>query len=63
MRLWGLVTGAILGAVLSVLPQAVQPASAAGFLEKHIYMTGPRYDGLLPACEEGLGIVSARAEQ
>jgi len=60
MRLWRLVNGAILGAVLCVLPHVIQSASAAGFLEKHVYMTGPRYDGLLPACEEGLGLVSAR---
>ncbi len=60
MRLWRLVSGAILGATLFVLPQAIQPVSAAGFFEKHIYMTGPRYDGLLPACEEGLSIVSSR---
>ena len=36
------------------------PAQAANFLEKGIYMTGPRYDGDLPACEAGLSTVASR---
>lgn len=35
-------------------------ASAASLLEMNAYLTGPRYDGALPACEAGLGEVSAR---
>ena len=34
---------------------AATPASAAGWLEKSIYLIGPRYDGVLPPCEAGLG--------
>lgn len=36
------------------------PARAASNLEKSIYLTGPRYDGLLPACDAALGKISSR---
>ena len=39
---------------------ALSPAQAAGWLEKTVYMTGPRYDGALPPCEAGLGKIAAR---
>ncbi len=38
------------------------PAQAANWLEKSIYMTGPNYDGALPACEAALGRISQRFE-
>ncbi|MBV8792810.1 MAG: hypothetical protein JO237_12265 [Pseudolabrys sp.] len=38
---------------------AAQPAGAAGWLEKGIYMTGPRYDAALPECEAGLGSIAS----
>jgi hypothetical protein len=39
---------------------ALTPASAAGLLEKGLYLTGPRYDGVLPPCEAALGTISSR---
>lgn len=39
---------------------ALSPAQAAGWLERSIYLTGPRYDGDLPSCESGLGKVASR---
>ena len=36
------------------------PAQAANWLEKNFYLSGPRYDGLLPACEAALGTLSER---
>jgi hypothetical protein len=37
---------------------AMIPAQAASLLEMNTYLTGPRYDGVLPPCEAGLGKVS-----
>lgn len=34
------------------------PASAANWLEKNFYLSGPRYDGAVPDCEAGLGTIS-----
>jgi len=39
------------------------PSHAANWLEKTIYMSGPRYDAVLPACDAGLGIIAARFSQ
>jgi hypothetical protein len=39
---------------------ALTPANAAGLLEKGLYLTGPRYDGVLPPCEAALGTISSR---
>ena len=36
------------------------PVRAANIFEKGIYMTGPRYDGDLPACEAGLSTIVSR---
>ena len=41
----------------------VAPAAAAGWLEKSIYLIGPRYDGVLPACEAALGTIAYRFAQ
>lgn len=37
-------------------------ASAANFFEKNIYLTGPRYDAVVPLCEDGwvLGRIQSR---
>ncbi|HEX3162301.1 MAG TPA: hypothetical protein VHQ92_06965 [Pseudolabrys sp.] len=43
-----------------LLAGALTPASAAGLLEKGLYLTGPRYDGVLPPCEAALGTISSR---
>jgi hypothetical protein len=36
------------------------PASAAGFFERGIWLSGPRYDGDLPACESALDTIASR---
>ncbi|MGI8527758.1 MAG: hypothetical protein ACR2K5_16620 [Pseudolabrys sp.] len=43
----------VLAALLSLAPLA--PVSAASWLEKNFYLSGPRYDGVVPACEDGVG--------
>jgi hypothetical protein len=35
------------------------PAQAAGWLEKSFFMSGSNYDGYLPDCEAGLGVVAS----
>ena len=42
---------------------AASPAVAAGWLEKSIYLIGPRYDGVLPPCEAALGWIASRFAQ
>ena len=39
---------------------ALSPVQAANFLEKNFYLSGPRYDGVLPPCEAGLSKIAAR---
>ncbi len=39
------------------------PVQAANWLEKQIYMTGPRYDGVVPPCETALGKIASRFAQ
>lgn len=48
----------VLGALLAFGTFA--PAQAANFLEKTFYMSGTRYDGVLPPCEAGLGKIASR---
>ena len=49
----GLVAGlAVLG--------AAAPAKAANWLEQNFYLSGPRYDGVLPECEAALDTVASR---
>jgi len=40
----------------------VDPLRAAGLLEKNFWLEGPRYDGILPACNdpEALGKITSR---
>lgn len=42
---------------------ATTQASAAGWLEKGIYLIGPRYDGALPPCEAALDTIASRFSQ
>ena len=42
---------------------ASAPAQAANWLEKTIYMTGTRYDAVLPACDAALGTITSRFAQ
>jgi len=46
-----------------VVTGVVTSAAAAGWLEKSIYLSGPRYDGVLPPCEAGLGTITYRFAQ
>jgi hypothetical protein len=50
------------GIVLGTLIGAAAPAAAANFLEKNFWLEGPRYDGVMPACEDpaALGKISSR---
>ena len=52
-----------LAVVLAAWSIAAGPASAAGWLEKNFYLSGPRYDGDLPACEAALGTIAAKFAQ
>lgn len=38
-----------------VAATAAVPAGAASLLEKNFWLSGPRYDGVLPACDAALG--------
>ena len=53
-----LILCALLGAFvgLAFSPQA----NAASFIERNFWLSGPRYDGDLPACEWGLGRVAVQ---
>src|SRR6185503_20984582 len=51
------VASALVGAVL--LLSAV-PARAASWLEMNFYLSGPRYDGVVPPCEAGLDTIASR---
>jgi hypothetical protein len=42
---------------------AISQASAANWLEKNFWLSGPRYDGVLPACEAGLDVIAQRFAQ
>jgi hypothetical protein len=48
--------------VAALMALAVGSAGAASWWEKHHYLTGPRYDGILPPCDApaALGKISAR---
>ena len=53
-----LVTAAVL-----IVRSALVPAHAANWLEMNFWLSGPRYDGILPPCEAGLGTITARFAQ
>jgi hypothetical protein len=46
--------------VLAVLTGFGAPTQAANFLQKGIYMTGPNYDGVVPACDAALDEIASR---
>jgi hypothetical protein len=46
--------------VIAVLAGFSAPALAANFLQKNIYMTGPNYDGVVPACDAALDEIASR---
>ena len=39
---------------------ALSPAQAASWLEKNFYLSGPRYDGVVPACDAALDRIADR---
>ena len=47
---------------LAAIALGCAPASGAGFLEKNFWLSGPRYDAVVPACEDpaALGKIMAR---
>jgi hypothetical protein len=45
--------------IAAQMPVAV-PAHAASWLEMNFYMSGPRYDGVLPGCEAALDTIASR---
>ena len=47
---------------VSLAASATQ-ATAANWLEKGIYLVGPRYEGILPPCEAALDTISLRFTQ
>jgi hypothetical protein len=50
----------ILAALLVI---AAAPARAANWLEMNFWLSGPRYDGVLPPCEAALGTISSQFAQ
>jgi hypothetical protein len=47
----------LLAALLALA--AIAPASAANWLEMNTWLSGPRYDGVVPECEAGLGTIAS----
>jgi hypothetical protein len=48
--------------VLAACAGLAAPTQAASHLEKHIWLSGPNYDGVVPACDEpaALGRIASR---
>lgn len=61
LRTQYVVVGVVLAVSLSL--SAAAPASAASWLEKNFYLSGPRYDGVLPACDAALDTITSRFAQ
>jgi hypothetical protein len=51
--------GATLAAVLIAAAYSA-PATAASWLEKNFYLSGPRFDSQLPACDQALSTIQRR---
>ena len=49
-----------LAAVALLMVASAMPAAAASWLEMNIYLSGPRYDGVVPPCEAALGTIASR---
>ena len=53
----------LLGAALAAMlvgAACSAPAGAANWLEKNFYLSGPRYDSQLPACDQALSTIQNR---
>ena len=53
----------VLTAVAVFMLGAPAPAQAADALEKNFWLSGPRYEGVLPPCEAGLDTIASRFAQ
>jgi hypothetical protein len=51
------------GLILAAALMAAAPAKAASWLEMNFYLSGPRYDGVLPPCEAALDTIVSRFAQ
>ena len=47
-------------AAIATLIATAGPAVAASVAEKNFYLSGPRYDAALPACDAALGTIQSR---
>jgi len=63
LRAFGLRFTIVLLTALGGLASANNQASAANIFEKLFYMSGSRYDGMVPACEAGLDKIASRFAQ
>ena len=54
------VRGWVLALVLIGAAAWPMPSQAAGLLEKNFYLSGPRYDSILPPCDAALGTIASR---
>jgi hypothetical protein len=52
---------AILGAALVLGAARAEPAAAASFLEKNFWLSGPRYDAVVPPCEDAWALSKIQA--
>lgn len=52
-----LIVGAILAGAVAL---QTLPALAANIFEQGIWMSGPRYDGVVPGCDAALGTIASR---
>jgi hypothetical protein len=49
--------------IAAALVAVTAPAKAANWLEMNFYLSGPRYDGVLPPCEAALDTIVSRFSQ
>ena len=47
-------------AAAAVTLAAATPAAAASWAEMNFYLSGPRYDGVVPPCQAALGTIASR---
>lgn len=58
---FGAIAAALTGMVMAVLPgPAAREANAAGIIERMINLSGPRYDAVLPPCDQALDWISSQ---
>jgi hypothetical protein len=47
--------------VVMAVIESIRPAAAASWLEKNFWLSGPRYDAVLPPCESGWALDTIRS--